>query len=704
MASEHFKRKLSAILSADVEGYSRLMGLDEESTIRTLTNYRSAMATLIQQHRGRVVDAPGDNLLAEFASVVDAVKCAVEIQRELAERNAELPEERKMLFRIGINLGDVIEEEDRIYGDGVNITARLENLAEAGGICISGTAYDQVETKLDLEYEYIGEQEVKNIANRKIRKATLALAAVLVIAVGAVVIWNLYLRPSTPPIEAASTERMAFPLPDKPSIAVLPFVNMSEDTKQEYFSDGITEDLITDLSKISGLFVIARNSVFTYKNKPVQIRQVSEELGVRYVLEGSVRRAADQVRINAQLIDATTGGHLWAERYDGKMENVFALQDRITQKIVSALEVKLTAGEEKKITRKETDSTEAYEAFLQGWAHYWQYTREDIAQAITYLEKAVKIDPNYSRAYAALAASHWESSWRGGYSLGLTNSEILEKTRQYLQEAMKDPTPLAYLVASSMHRHEGRYQESIVDATRAIVLDANDPVGYVAMAKALIYAGRPAEGADAIKKAMRLNPHYPPTYWRILGFAQFGMEQFEEAAASYEEAIKRDPNEDRQYFFIAGTYGQLGREAEAKSALKTFNELRAKAGELFRPTLQSVGLWGFKEQKDIERWREGLRRAGVPPGREPVAASEDLISQTENGVEVKGATTVDVATAKVLFDRGVPFVDARPEYRWEEGHIPGAVSLGVYSVFSKIELAKIVRKDQEVVIYCGDRW
>jgi tetratricopeptide (TPR) repeat protein len=269
---------------------------------------------------------------------------------------------------------------------------------------------------------------------------------------------------------------------------------------------------------------------------------------------------------------------------------------------------------------------------------------------------------------------------------------------------MKDPTPLAYLVASSMHRHEGRYQESIVDATRAIVLDANDPVGYVAIAKALIYAGRPAEGADAIKKAMRLNPHYPPTYWRILGFAQFGMEQFEEAAASYEEAIKRDPNEDRQYFFIAGTYGQLGREAEAKSALKTFNELRAKAGELFRPTLQSVGLWGFKEQKDIERWREGLRRAGVPPGREPVAASEDLISQTENGVEVKGATTVDVATAKVLFDRGVPFVDARPEYRWEEGHIPGAVSLGVYSVFSKMELAKIVRKDQEVVIYCGDRW
>jgi TolB-like protein/class 3 adenylate cyclase len=732
MVSEHFKRKLTAILSADVEGYSRLMGFDEESTIRTLTNYRSAMTTLIQQHRGRVVDAPGDNLLAEFASVVDAVNCAVEIQREFAERNAELPDERKMLFRIGINLGDVVDEEDRIYGDGVNITARLENLAEAGGICISGTAYDQVETKLDLEYEYIGEQEVKNIAKpvrvyrvlsypgaaahrvirakkamgRKIRKAALALAAVLVIAVGAIVIWNIYLRSSTPPIEVASVEKMAFPLPDKPSIAVLPFDNMSADAKQEYFSDGITDDLITDLSKISGLFVIARNSVFTYKSKPVKIRQIAEELGVRYVLEGSVRRAGDQVRINAQLIDATSGGHLWAERYDGKMENVFALQDRITHKIVSALEVKLTAGEEKQIARKETDSTEAYEAFLQGWAYYWQDTRDDLIQAILYLEKAVKLDPNYSRAYAALAASYDRSSWRDwSTGLGLDWMEAYEKAKQYLQEAMKNPTPIAHLVASNMYRTEGRYQESIVEATRAIVLDANDPVGYVAMAKALIYAGRPTESADAIKKAMRLNPHYPPTYLRALGFARFGMEQFEKAAASYEEAIKRDPNEDSQYLLIAGTYGQLGREQEAKSALKTFKELSLKAGKSdpFTFSLQGLINWGFKEQKDIDRWREGLRKAGMPPGREPVAAAENLISQTEEGPEVKGATTVDVATAKALFDRGVPFVDVRGNNIWTKGHIPGAIHLKAYGVFSKIELSRYVGKDNEVVIYCGGR-
>jgi adenylate cyclase len=728
MAEEGFKRKLAAILSADVEGYSRLMGEDEEATVRTLTAYREVLTTLIQQHNGKVLDSPGDNLLAEFASVVDAVQCAVAVQKEIKARNEELPENRRMQFRIGINLGDVIQEGERIYGDGVNIAARLEGLAESGGICISKTAFDHIESKLPYGYEFLGDQTVKNIAKpvgayrvtmdprvsgvgrREILKrwtagwrgVTLAGAIVVIIAIAGVMVWNSYFRPS---FEPASIDKMAFPLPDKPSIAVLPFVNMSEDAKQEYFSDGITEDLITDLSKISELFVIARNSVFTYKNKPVQIRQVAEELGVRYVLEGSVRRAADQVRINAQLIDATTGGHLWAERYDEKMENIFVLQDRITQKIVSALEVKLTAGEEKQVASKATDSTEAYEAFLQGWAHYWQDTRDDIVQAIPYFEQAVRIDPNYSLAYAALAASYWRCSildW--SLSLGLTSSETEEMAKQYLKEAMKDPKPLAYFVASSMHRTEGRYQESIDDATRAIVLDANDPVGYVAMAKALIYAGRPAEGADAIKKAMRLNPYYPPAYLRTLGFAQFGMEQFEEAAASYEEAIKRDPNEDWQQLELAATYGHLGREQEAKSALKTFNELRAKAELNYTLTMRVVGLWGFKEQKDVERWREGLRRAGVPPGTEPVDAWRNLISRTEKGKEVKGATTVDAAIAKALFDRGVPFVDVRTEYQRELGYIPGAVNLEVTSVFSKIELSKIVKKDEEVVIYCSSSW
>jgi TolB-like protein len=700
---------------------------DEEATVRTITAYRAAMAKLIQQYRGRVVDSPGDNILAEFTSVVDAVNCAVEIQRELAERNAELPSERKMEFRIGVNLGDVIEEGERIYGDGVNIAARVEGLAEGGGICISGTVYDAIEAKLGLEYEYLGEQEVKNIdrpvrayrvlsfpgaaAHRVIkakkavgktwRNVVMAVAAVLVVG-AAVAVWHFYLRST--PIEVASVEKMAFPLPDKPSIAVLPFTNMSGEPKQEYFADGMSDDLITDLSKISGLFVIARNSTFTYKGKPVKVKQVAEELGVRYVLEGSVRRAGDQLRINAQLIDATTGGHLWAERYDGQMDNVFALQDRITRKIVSALAVQLTAGEEKQVAGKETDSAEAYDAFLQGWVHFRRSTPDDYVQAVPYFEKAVELDPNYSRAYAALAAIYWRAAkWDWYLKLGIVYSEAREEAKQYLQEAMKDPTVLAHLVASDMHRDETRYQEAITDATRAIVLDANDPVAYLAMARALIWAGSPAEAADSIKKAMRLDPHYSPGYLVILGWAQFSMERFEEAAATLEQATKRNPDNEWGFIFLAATYGQLGREQEAKSAVETFNGLRAEAGWSRPYTLQHLRGWDFKEQTDRERLREGLRQAGVPPGPAPDTAAKDLISRTKEGLwEVEGATTADLATAKALFDRGVPFVDVRSEPNWKVGHIPGAVNLDRYDVFTEVALSKIVRKEHDVVIYCED--
>ncbi|MBI3304547.1 MAG: hypothetical protein HYZ72_20990, partial [Deltaproteobacteria bacterium] len=353
------ERKLTAILSADVQGYSRLMGQDEEATIRTLTAYREVMATLIRQYRGRVVDSPGDNLLAEFASVVDAVQCAVEIQQALKARNTELPLERKMEFRLGLNVGDVVVEGERLYGDGVNIAARLENLAEPGGICISGTVYDQVETKLALEYEHLGEQTVKNI-------------------VKPVRVYRVRMEPPSPgqPQGVAPTiSQPGLPLPDKPSLAVLPFVNLSSDPEQEYFSDGMTEDLITDLSKLSGLFVIARNSVFTYKGKAVKVEEVGRELGVRYVLEGSVRRADDRVRITAQLVDATTGYHLWAERYDRELKDIFALQDEITQKIVFALKVKLTKEEQERFRRYPTDNLEAYDSFLHGLEYFYRYTK-----------------------------------------------------------------------------------------------------------------------------------------------------------------------------------------------------------------------------------------------------------------------------------------------------------------------------------------
>ncbi|MGB5924389.1 MAG: adenylate/guanylate cyclase domain-containing protein, partial [Syntrophobacteria bacterium] len=368
MATEDFKRKLTAILSADVKGYSRLMGEDEEATVRTITAHRKVITSVIEKYRGRVVDSPGDNILAEFVSVVDAVQSGVEIQEVIRAKNAELPDERRMEFRIGINLGDVIQEGERIYGDGVNIAARVEGLADPGGICISGSAYEQIENKLALGYDYIGEHTVKNIVKpirvyrvptgpETLQKVTedkrpapnwqrvaLAVVIALLVVAGGVAIWKSF-RPSPAPTEVASVEKMAFPLPDKPSIAVLPFNNLSGDPEQEYFSDGITEQIITGLSKISSLIVIARNSTFAYKGKPVKIQQVSEELGVRYVLEGSVQKSGEKVRINAQLIDAIKGNHLWSETYDRELKDIFAVQDDITQKILTALHVELTHGE-----------------------------------------------------------------------------------------------------------------------------------------------------------------------------------------------------------------------------------------------------------------------------------------------------------------------------------------------------------------------
>ena len=728
MSTPGTTRMLRAILSADVKEYSRMMSQDEFGTIRTLNAHRKAMSTFIDQYRGRVVDAPGDNLLAEFSSVLDAVTCAVAVQRELAERNAELPDSRRMEFRIGINLGDVVGEKGRIYGDGVNIAARIEGLAEGGGICISGTVFDQVKNKVGLKYDFLGEKSVKNITEpvrvyrvlsipgaaahqvvqaneafgRKWRHTVLAITAIVLVA-AAVAVWFSYFQPSRLQEEVASVEKMAFPLPDKPSIAVLPFVNMSEDTGQEYFSDGITEDLITDLSKISALFVIARNSVFTYKNKPVKIRHVAEELGVRYVLEGSVRRAGDQVRINAQLIDATTGGHLWADRYDGKIENVFALQDGITQKIVAALKLKLTTGEERQIARKETDNTEAYEAFLKGFAHYRLKTLDDFEQAIPYFEEAINKDPNYSRTYAALADIYWEIAkmgWKEWWDRhDLSRAEIMVMAEKYLQEAMKNPTPLAHFVASDMRRSEGRHQDSITEAARAIALDAGDPIGYLAMGRALIWAGSPDEGADFIKKAMRLDPNYPPEYLHWLGVAQFGMERFEEAATTLEEAVRRSTYTETP-LWLAATYGHLGRVQDAMNAIQKFNERVAKTGWFFGLDLEIVHTWWLKEQADIERLRKGLRIAGVPPELPHIRVGRDLISQTTEGPEVKGATSIDATTAKALFERGVPFVDVRSERHWSKGHIPGAVHLFFYSVFSELELSKIVSKDQELVIHC----
>jgi len=651
MTQEGTKRKLAAILSADVKGYSRLMSQDERGTIRTLTAYKEAMSSLIKEYKGRVVDAPGDNLLADFGSVLDAVNCAVEIQREFAERNSELPYNRRMEFRIGVNVGDVVEEEGRIYGDGVNISARVEGLAEAGGICISGKVYDHVENKIGFEYEYLGEQEVKNIEKpirvyrvlshpgaaahrvvraknvirKKLKIASFAAVGVLLIGLAAVVIWQ-FLRPTQSLIETASVEKMAFPLPDKPSIAVLPFVNMSEDPGQEYFSDGITEDLITDLSQISGLFVISRNSVFTYKGKSIKTRQIAEELGVRYILEGSVRKADDSVRINAQLIDATTGGHLWAKRYDGKLVNVFALQDQITQKIIAAMAVKLTSGEQQQIVSRETVKTEAYDAFLKGWGHHLRFTPEDFVKAIAYFKEATELDSNYGRAYAALALTYKKASdllWH--IDLGVSWMEARLLARQFLQKALQYPTSLAHQVASDMNLNRRQHHEAISAAEQAMTMDPNDPNCHAQMARALIFAGRPKDAVGFVNSAMRLDPSNPARYLFLAGLAQFAMGQPHESVTLIERALKYNPEAHVWATPLAAAYASIGRNQEAQAACANFRKAYGVGSFYLRRIMH---FWPFKDPEVVERFVDGVVNAGFPgnPSAHYTASGEYRLS------------------------------------------------------------------------------
>ncbi len=523
MSQGSFKRKLTAILSADAVGYSRLMGDDEEATVRTITAYREVLTTLIQQHNGKVLDSPGDNLLAEFVSVVDAVQCAVVVQKEIKARNDELPEDRRMKFRIGINLGDVIEEEERIYGDGVNIAARIETLAEPGGVSISRTVYNQVRNKLKFGYEYKGEHSVKNIAEpvrayrvlmdpedagkiigeekpKQWRLAVVSVAVLLVLFAGGLTIWNIFLRPSPLSRDAASEEI---------SIAVLPFDNMSNDPEQEYFSNGISDDLITDLSKIPDFLVISRNTSFTYKGKSVKIEQIAEELGVRYVLEGSVQKADDNVRINAQLIDATTGHHLWAERYDGNMSDIFALQNQITQKIAASLAVKLTEDEQGSLAQNETNNIEAYEAFLKGsdLANYLNMDPDGFAKSVPWFERAIQLDPDYSRAYAALAESYVRGVIVGFHSkIGISRRLAIMRAFNYLQIAMKNPTNAAYRNIARLYIYQRQHEKAFDHAARAIALDPNNANSNSVMALTLINSGRPDEAVDFCERMRKVDP------------------------------------------------------------------------------------------------------------------------------------------------------------------------------------------------------
>jgi adenylate cyclase len=492
-----------------------------------------------------------------------------------------------MTFRIGINLGDVIEEEGRIYGDGVNVAARLESLAEAGGICISGAVYNHVKNKLQFRYEDQGEQSVKNIeepvrvyrvlmdsesagkepvkpktVSKWQRNVTVALVvSFLILASIATIVWNTRFR--IPDVESLTGAKDEFKLPDKPSIAVLPFVNMSGDPEQEYFSDGLTEDLITDLSKFKNMFVISRNSVFLYKGKAVNPKQVSEELGVRYVLDGSVRKSDNRVRITVQLIDATTGGHLWAERYDQDLKDIFTLQDDITQQILSALDVKFQKIEQERALRKDTANLNAFDYNLLGWWYFQHFTREDNNQARMLFEKAIKLEPKFAGAYAGLGFTYYEQ-WARLWS---QEPQTLERAFELAKRAisLNDSLSTAYSLLGHVYLWRKQHTQAIAELERAVALEPNKADFHADLADILVWTGRPQEALGLIEKAMRLNPHYPARYSTTLGLAYLLMEQYEEALTGLKRALTLSPDDFGIHLMLAFIYSKEGREEEARA-------------------------------------------------------------------------------------------------------------------------------------------
>jgi adenylate cyclase len=567
------------------------MGENEAETVKTLTAYRKIMGELIQQHRGRVIDSPGDNILAEFASVVDAVQCAVAAQKEIKVRNEELPEQRRMEFRIGVNLGDVIEEGERIYGDGVNIAARIESLAEGGGICISGTVYEHIENKLPLKYDYLGEHKVKNIT-KPVRVYSVPMED-----------HSLPLR-----VEVASTNRMDFPLPEKPSIAVLPFDNLSGDSDQEYLADGMTENIIAVLSNVPAMFVIARNSTFTYKGKAVKVQRVAEDLGVQYVLEGSVQKSGSRVRVTAQLIDAIIGHHLWADRYDRDLQDVFALQDEITLKILTALQVKLTHGQEAQMNES-TDNLEAWRHFVRAISFFERFTKEDNAKAQELFERAVELDSKYAAAWTMFGWTHWIDA---SFGFSQSRKESFKQAVKLAQKALEldNANPDVHSLLGGIHLFQGQHEQAISEGKKAIALRPNDACNLALLAQTLSYSGRSDEAIGLMERAMRLNPYYPEWYLGVLGQSYRVAGRYEQAIATYNELLERRQKTGgttlQPHLGLTLTYMKIGREDDA----------RDHSAELLRidPTFSMEWVRQatfFKNQELLEEDLVALRKAGL---------------------------------------------------------------------------------------------
>ena len=633
MEKDQLSRKLAVILHADVVGSTSLVHQNETLAHQRIHAAFIQLSAVINTYNGSTCELRGDALIAEFERASDAVSAALSFQESNKRTNQAIDDKIAPRLRIGISMGEVVIADDTITGAGVVLAQRIEQLSNPDGVCITGALHEAIPRHMPFELKSLGKKSLKGFdvpidvyevslisgdsvpppektdgTEHPRKKIAITAIGIMALIVVAPVLW---FHPWKFDIEdeAGNTANVT----DKQnSIAVLPFDNMSEGKEQEYFADGMAEDLITDLSKISGLFVIARNSTFAYKNKVTDTKEVAANLGVRYVVEGSVRRFDNQVRVNVQLIDASTGGHVWAERYDGKYADVFALQDKITSNIVASLAIKLTEGDQERLSRKETDSTQAYDAFLKGWEQYLRQSSESFRQAIILFKQANELDPQYSRAYAALSATYWHI-WKNYL---IDRSEYVTPPHQYrydaenyLAKAMENPTPLALQISSAMHAQFGRHEQSIEEAERAIALDPNSPDGYVALAGAVNLAGQPEKALQLMERAMRLNPHYPPSYLQELALARFGLEKFEKAAIALQRLLNLNPDDRSASRLLIATLGHLGRVQEAKTIIDRIDS--SVAFDLL--SVRSIAYWyPFKNPADVERLAEGLRKAGLP--------------------------------------------------------------------------------------------
>jgi TolB-like protein/class 3 adenylate cyclase len=582
---ERVERRLAAILTADVADYSRLMGEDEEGTLAALKAMRRDLTDpKIVEHRGRIVKTTGDGLLVEFPSVVDAVRCAVEVQHEMAQRNADVPETRRIQVRVGINLGDIIIDEHDIYGDGVNVAARLEALAKPGGICVSRVVRDQVRDKLDVSFEDLGEQQVKNIA-RPVRVCRI-------------------------PIAENAAAKTPLPLPDKPSLAVLPFQNMTGDAEQEYFVDGIVEEITTAISRLPWLFVIARNSSFTYKGKIVDVKQVARELGVRYVLEGSVRKAGSRVRISGQLIDTTTGAHIWADRFDGALDDIFGLQDEVASHVVGAIEPKLRHFEIERASRKPTESLDAYNLYLRALAQIHKYSEEGMSEGIASLKRALAIDPACWPAASMIGWCRMSQRFQGWESVsGLDIAECLDLAKQSIEGGKDDPDAL-WTAGWTISYFAGEHATAATAVDRALTLNPNSAHAWTAKGWVSGYQSRSGAAIEAFERAMRLSPLDPLGYIVTSGlaFAHMSAGRYETAMEWVDRSLREQPRFNASIRIKATLCGHLGRIAEARVWLGRMLE--------FEPGLTVARLKQymatFLPPEIISVYVDGLRKAGLP--------------------------------------------------------------------------------------------